>query len=702
MKKKLLLALALASSVHAQTQQAAWLYQDIAPAAYIRIPQTWTFLLAKGANDPAALHSHWTQVQSQLARLPGSGAQDDPAEKTLLDDLLIHNIAPLEIALYLGEGGNPQGLLAAQFDYRDNTRFLAFAQAIADALGGEHQGDGSQGRITLNDRQIAYRYDAKTGKHWWLVGQQLPEKTDWPGDKPTPSASLVTASAQIDPQGQGFMIWLHNNPLLLSAASGEHSAITKALQLLKLKSLSGGYAIAADGKPTLQFNLEITPGGLRDFFPAQAPALDIAIHGDLESALAFTLPDNAGMQKILRILDQISGQQNSYANLKNKAQNTLNLDIEPLFNAFGTQWHILNDDFGQIYAIRKNEHWQTALDTLAQAGYLTLERNDDTGITHLRISLAQLIEEHLAKDDADLKHPLWQAILKAPTHIYYQEEGDHLIFADLPQPLIDRKRTTGGSHLGVHWSHAAQSDNNLLATLKIDHLARRHYYSRLQWLQYLADIAGTPIDIAALPSAQMLNLPEKSYLHAQIQSDPQNLRFKLIFENSILDPIHHQSLYNGATGIALLGILSAIALPAYDDYLERVNAAQHEAEDSAAPTLEEMSEADIAAIQSLIDTLHRDSAALRNTLTADNPLGESEQSTSALDTLQKQHPEIADIVIETGIYITFNDTAPAYLQHSELILWPSDSDPGVWHCYLNDPYLLGDTLLPPSCSPYDE
>ena len=111
-----------------------------------------------------------------------------------------------------------------------------------------------------------------------------------------------------------------------------------------------------------------------------------------------------------------------------------------------------------------------------------------------------------------------------------------------------------------------------------------------------------------------------------------------------------------------------------------------------------MSEDDIAAIQTLIDTIYTESEALRNAAAQDN----SEAARAASATLSANIAEISDIDIENGIYINFGEQAPEYLQQSQLILWPGESDETPWYCYLDDPYLLGDALLPASCSPYNE
>ena len=699
MKKTLCLTLALATAVQAAEQHPATLYQGVSPDAYLRLPQQWTLLLADGARDPSAMQTHWQTVQNKLAPLPASDNTLSAEEKTILNDIFAHNNAPLEIAFYFNNGGKMQALLASRFDYQDDARFLEFVQSIAKTQNAEHQGDGKSGRLTgigeTEELQAAYQYNQNSGEHRWLIGLQLPEKIDWDNITAQPQDSLLAASAQIDPEGHGLLLWARNNPIMLKALTDEHSQWVKALQLLKLKSLSGGYGIAADGKPKLQLNAEITPGGLRDLFPAQQPSADLAIHGELQTAYAITLPDSAATQKILRIIEQGQGTQNLYADLKKTLADETRLDLDILLNAIGTQWHIINDDLGQIYAIRKSEHWQQALDMLHKAGYLTLEPVGDSDITHARLNLAPLYTQSPEWDDVG-KHPLLKALLNTPQHLYYQEEGNHIVIAELPQPLQDRARTKGGSNSGTYLGSNAQQDTTLLAIGKIDHLARRHYYSRLTWLQYLADVGGADINIAALPSAQMLDLPENGYLQAALGSDAQNLRLQLTFENSLLDPFQHTGFYNSAAGIATLGILSAIAIPAYQDYVERVEAAESQAQ--AEQKLAEMSEDDIAAIQTLIDTIYTESEALRNAAAQDN----SEAARAASATLSANIAEISDIDIENGIYINFGEQAPEYLQQSQLILWPGESDETPWYCYLDDPYLLGDALLPASCSPYNE
>lgn len=699
MKKHLLLSLALAGAVHAADIQGAWLHEHISPDLYLRVPHQWTLLLANGGKDPADLHTHWQAVQNKLALLPGSDPSLSPEEKAVLDTFFAHNSGAIEIAGYIHQSRQPQMLLAGQFAFRDDARFLEFVKTLAAALQLEHQGNGATGTLRKagDPMQIAYRYDAASGKHQWLFSEQIDGKDDFSPFIGTPGESLQAAAAQIDPQGMGFMVWARNNPILLRSASDEYSPWVKALQLLKMKSFSWGYGMDGDGRPALQFNMEIASGGLRDFFPMQPPITDIAVHGTLESAYAFTFPDSAAVQKILRIIEQGSGERDLYTQIKTQLRQSLNIDADLLFDALGTQWLVINDDFGQVYAIRKTEHWQKGLDMLVEAGLLTLTPDEKSGITHARLSFAQIYKAQTGADDT-LQNPILRAILEIPTHFYYREEGDYYLIAELPQPLADRKRTTGGSRIGTHLGTIADTDNSFFGILTIDHLARRHYYSRLHWLQILADIAKTDIDIASLPSAQMLNLPENGQIHAQLMGDTDNIRLKLTFENSLLDPLQHGGIYNHTAAAFTVGILSAIALPAYQDYVERSKQAalEREAEAERLAQLEifnRLNAREKADITALIERIYNDS----NPVRAQYAQKQNENLEAGLEALKEKLPEVEGMYFsEQFMHIKLGGQAPALLQGKWLEF---ELDEGKWHCGFYDSEEPAQALLPAVCAP---
>lgn len=575
--KKCLLALALAAGIPLAAAQSSWLYEQVSPQLYVRVPGQWQLLMADGARDPAPLLPHWQALRDKLAVLPGNMDGTLPDQKLLLDEWLAHNNGPLEIAFYL-QGGSAQVLIGGQFTHGDDKRFAAFAQALARRLDADYQGDGKQGvlrHIGNKALQAAYRFDPQSGRHQWLLSDTLPENINWNSYLGDGDASLRAASAQMDSQGDGWLLWTRNNPMLLAAASGESDQWIKALQLLKLKSLSMGYGLAADGKPKWQGNAEITPGGLRDFFPTAPLPRDIAVYGTLQSVIAFTLPDAQGVQNILRIIEQGSGERQLYATMKNVWQRDLGIDVEVLFAGFGRQWMLIQDDFGQVAVMRKDDAWDKATAMLQSAGYVTIEETENNGIYHGKLSFAKLFSQDASAEELT-RNPWFWLLFNTPNHFYYRDEGDYRFFAALPQPLLDRSRTKGGHTLGTLINGLDDTPVSLFALARMDQLARNHYYSRLSWLQYLADVADVSIDMTTFPSAQMLDLPEEGYLQAALIGDAENLRAQMVFEHGALDIFQQQGIYNSTVGVATMGVLAAIAIPAYQDYVERARQMQSE------------------------------------------------------------------------------------------------------------------------------
>lgn len=700
MKKALILACSLAlgtfSAGHAQE---AMLHQTARPEMYVRLPSQWALLLADGARDEAALRPYWKQVQEKLALLPGNLPELSAADKLLLDDFLTRINGGLELAFYLGKNGAVTVAGVSHYTFRDADEYFAWWQAAAEANDWTLTGNGEEGRITFsNGEALAYRFDADTGRVQALFAPQLPETPDWSPFAGEGDPSLQAAAAQMDPNGDGLLLWSRNNPLVLAGMSGERGrAWVKALQLLKLKSLALGYGVADDGRPRLRLNAEISPGGLRDFLPMAAPATDLAVHGELQSLYAFTLPNAAQTRKILRMVEQGSGsEENFYAGLQAALGSEWHIDSDLLLDALGTQWTVINDDFGTVFAAPRHERFDAAITMLEKAGFATLEELGDSGMRHLRLSFAPMFKKDAELAEKMEKNPVLQAIVSAPHHFYWQDEGDYRVFAALPQPLMDRKRSKSGRNAGSYLAQGGitAAENNAFAVASIKHLARKHYHARLYWLQYLADVAGVAIDMSKLPSPQMLNFPTIGHIGAAISGDAENLRAEIHFENSYLD-LMHSSGYNALTGIATFGILSAVALPAYQDYLLRTQV-QSAVDDSL--EIPDMTEAEMAAISQTIDDVYSASAALRE------KIGRGEKVEDAdMANLQNAIPGIVEHAEDHGLYFTFNGDAPAYLQESTLILWPEKDDKGetLWYCYLEDPYLQGDVLLPPSCSPYN-
>ncbi|MDO5091214.1 MAG: hypothetical protein Q4D61_06670 [Cardiobacteriaceae bacterium] len=696
MKKALILACSLALGT-LSAGNAAMLYETAQPEIYVRLPSQWQLLWADARRDEAALAPHWKAVQEKLAALPTKATELSEVQSRLLDEFLARIDSGLELGFYLGKNGAFTLAMRFHYTFRDEAEFFAWWQAFVKEQDATLSGNGKEGRITLdNGEAAAYRFDAATGRVEMLFAPQLPQTPDWTPFSGEGDPSLKAAAADIDPNGDGFLLWSRNNPVMLAALGGESTRNwVKALQLLKLKSVALGYGVAGNGRPRLQFNAEIAEGGLRDFLPLATPASDLAVHGELQSLYAFTLPDAAQMKKILRIIEQGTGStENLYNLLQTELGTAFALDLATLFDALGGQWTVINDDFGTVFAAPQNPRFDAAIAMLEKAGFARVAALGDSGLHHLRLDPAPLMQKDANLAQQLAKNPLLNAIVSVPYHFYWQDEGDYRVFATLPNPMMYRARSKSGksvaSQLALAGIDAAQ--NNAYAMSSIDHLARQHYYSRLRWLQYLADVAGVDVSLEKLPSPHMLNLPVRGHIGAAISGDTKNLRVQIHLENSLFDLFHEGGASSTISTVAVAGILAAIALPAYQDYIERRQTALFE----PAP---EMDEAEIAEIQQTIETAYLASAALRDKIDRNANIDEAD-----IAAVHDAIPGIVEYEADYGLYFTFTSDAPPYLQESTLIIHPvADEDSGKtrWYCYLEDPYLQGDALVPAICSPYE-
>ena len=143
----------------------------------------------------------------------------------------------------------------------------------------------------------------------------------------------------------------------------------------------------------------------------------------------------------------------------------------------------------------------------------TLQANGAT-LHHLHMPNRQLAAK--AASDSDSALDAWlQIYSRAGSHAYWMEDGDYLIFADLPQALADRAAAKLDTDLGDWLRHHQSYEPNatlLGITGKTRHAQRKIYYAYLAGLQSAADLLGQNVALASLPNAAQLDLPVEGAL----------------------------------------------------------------------------------------------------------------------------------------------------------------------------------------------
>jgi hypothetical protein len=153
-------------------------------------------------------------------------------------------------------------------------------------------------------------------------------------------------------------------------------------------------------------------------------------------------------------------------------------------------------------------------------------------------------------------------VSKFKTNIYWMEEDGYLILAAIPQLLIERQQCLKRVPIQQWLKQKQRQDvqSSLLAISTTTEITPRGlYYGYLNLLNFVADLADADIDMFALPTVAALNLPNtKGTYGLQLDFAESGLALELTFENNPLEFI-------GAGGVAVAGILAAVAIPGFMD-----------------------------------------------------------------------------------------------------------------------------------------
>ena len=196
-------------------------------------------------------------------------------------------------------------------------------------------------------------------------------------------------------------------------------------------------------------------------------------------------------------------------------------------------------------------------------------KSGDAQIHHLHIPG---IDASNGQPGMDPKVRAWmQLYARIGSNFYWVEDGDYLVFADVPQLLIDRVASKPDTSLG-QWLHDNQSFDSVHTVLGLTatthNMQREVYYSYLGVLQSLGDAMGQPVDLTTMPSAGQLRLPVEGATGLALEATDQRLALQMTYEQSPAE-----GLVGGGgstmTTVAVVAILAAIAIPAYQDYVIR-------------------------------------------------------------------------------------------------------------------------------------
>ena len=563
--------------------------------AYLRLPSPWNLLMAPKANAlaPALASGPNRQAIATLQHATRAQLERDFGAFGASLALLLEGLrSPLEIAV-LGDERQPMSAelvvsarLAMDSVELLNDELAQLAGRIAVARLVSRASDEAPGHLLIGPVALHYRFDHESSRLLAVAGMQasaarLAEVQAWPQSE---AIGLHRMEQSLDVDRQGLLLWANGPWLQMAIPQGMAGMPVQQRDLAQEWGLAGidelglGYGVAG-GRGNMGLMLR---GGEGAFWDRTLPAADALVFetaGEPRLVIGWRLPDYhwwLAMAEAIVGAEQVA---QAVETIDTELHKEIGLRLEDLAAAMAGRYFYIEDDNG-AYVLRQAAD-MAALERLLTAlqGHFDLrwEKKRVAGrqLNHLVIPSLPAESESEAVEamgaDPVLAYLLGQA-LRVSSHVYWVEEQGDLLMASVPQILTDRARFPARNSL-EHWlsGHGRSSEQALLlAAGRTRDNARRNYYNYLQLLQAAADLLAVPLDLTEFPSARELALAESGQVSAQLDFAERSLGLRLSFDHHPGDLLSGRG---GLMGVAAIGVVAAVAIPAYQDYTVRAQIA---------------------------------------------------------------------------------------------------------------------------------
>lgn len=554
--------------------------------AYLRLPSLWglagapkSSALGKGLDTQANRDA----ISALQSRLPEVLAADMGQLAPVLTLLLETLRSPLEIAL-VGDGPQPLEadlVIEGRFDFETVAELDAAMAEIADQAGllqllETAEGEGP-GQLLATMFPIFYDFDPQTRRARFLTGMNtsaegLAASHDW--QAPDRSA-MRDYEQQIDASGLGFFQWADMTrlgPMMRQGLDAEQLAQFEALGVFATRQLAMGYG-SAGGKARLAVIAEGQGGQVWDLSLPASDAIDFRSSGTPDFVFGLTVPGNDWLEQAIASLGEDAGAELAEADAQ--LEEAIGLDLESVIDTLAGRMLLVDDENG-TYLVHEGggERWTRFWDALARRFDIeqSSTRIGGTRIHHLVIPGIDISEEigDLRQSNPGLAFIMGRS-MQVGTHLFWMQEDDRILIAAVPQVLMARLDHPGDvvvgewlAESGVDTEHAG-----VFGALRLSDAPRRNYYYYISSLLGIADMLEADIDVSAFPTARELDLPETGTVGFAVHYAQGRLGATLAFEN------HPGDLFyaGGLSAVAALGVVAAVAVPAYQDYRARAELA---------------------------------------------------------------------------------------------------------------------------------
>jgi hypothetical protein len=567
---------------------APWLKDrlPLAALAYVRIPHPLGLLaMPKGNVFDAALGSE-ANIRNVTAIREALAARPDDELPLLADpriDLVLEHLrSPIEVVVTTLP--SPAALIGLTLGARSNAEVESIFESLAQfppflRLSGPLSGDGF-GQIEGLPVAAHLHFEAATGR-LAIYGGQLASRQALESVLATPLSpdhAMRALENQVDTSGQGLFAWVNAEQAIAMGAMFAPQETVQMLQgagLMEVKSMALGAGVA-NGKGRLKWIADVGTDFDARFLPVVSNQINATAAGEPKRFFLFSIPSP---EEFARLETLVSSRLppdagSSWMEAKDSMAQAAGVPVEALLAAVGPELFVVSDLAGDYVGVRIRD--QAAFDdivaSLAARAGIPIEQRELAGRTIRSVSVPSALDA-LDPGDGGNGAALLAMWARLQSRAYWTIDGDHVYLASVPQVLMDRIQLGADADVGA-WLAERQrvdlSSSLLAATGSVDGLPRVIYRTYLAAMQGLADIAGVEYDIWSMPSPEQLGLPREGAIGLSLDLGAPFVSLELSYESNPAE-----LLFGGGVGsVAAVGMLAAIAVPAYQDYTIRAQVAE--------------------------------------------------------------------------------------------------------------------------------
>ncbi len=572
----------------AEFNSKAWLRKELPQDAlvYLRAPNLWFLVpgLDNGFKYAQGNEQHVKQLQLiQKGLYENLISKMQQTTRPLAELLVKHMAGPLELAVLNNPDTPtmPNLLLATTLEFKQAANFTKSLEELIEQqpmlqLSQKTDANG-QGLLTITPMGInaLYQFDQKTGRLTMITGMAS-DKSQLQSlltqVKPSQTHVMYKTEEKIDASGKGLFGFINTKAILPIAQKMLPPEMMAGLQMSgadKLNALAFGYG-SSNSKTRLKILADMPVAGFRAYLPTANNNLDINARGEISAVAVLALPTEVEFKRIESTIIMMNGAAPEYTKSKLEFKTNTGFSIEQILGMIGPEVVYFSDDISDFLAIRlaNQQQFSQLLKSAADKGWIEYNDYQKNGLTIKHVA-TQLMSSSNATDAMLAEHPIIAEMLSnIKSHYYWVEEDGYLISSGIPQPLIERhqrKDITSVKNWLVNSQKQDLSSAFLGYTTSQLNISRKSYYVYLQILNALADMSGADVDAFALPHAGQVGFGDKGSIGFNLDFDEQYLALEFNFEQSLFDALYG-NIYQSA---AVVGILAAVAMPAYQDYILR-------------------------------------------------------------------------------------------------------------------------------------